>query len=251
MPSSILRAVIVDDEPIARGILAEGLAEIEGVRVVGEAADGEQAIALVRSVQPEVVFLDVQMPGCDGFGVVRRLKPLNPAIVFVTAFDEHAIRAFETGALDYLLKPASQDRLRAAVDRIRLQQRDKASTSGPTPASHATGSSQGRRRVIGRLGDDYYVLDLNEVIAFRADGEIVWIITAQKRYLASCTLCELTERLQGSQFRRIHRNALINVDHIRKMSILSSQRWLVTMVNDLEMIVSKRQAHTIREVLHS
>lgn len=251
MAAHALRTVVVDDEPIARQILHEALSEIADVRVVGEADNGMQAIELINSLRPDLVLLDIQMPVCDGFAVLPNLSPLPPAVVFVTAFDQHAIRAFEVGAADYLLKPVRQDRLRAAIEKARAASRHPAESAETLVKTLETAGGNFKRRVVGRKGDDYFLLSLDEVLAFRAEGELVWIIARQRRLLASHTLHELEARLEGTQFRRIHRNALINVDHVRKMSAMSSQRWLVTMINDMELIVSKRQARTIREVLHT
>jgi DNA-binding LytR/AlgR family response regulator len=243
--------VLVDDEPIARSILQEELAGIPGVLLVGQADNGPAAIEMINGLRPDLVMLDIQMPGCDGFEVVRNLAPLPPSIVFVSAFDHHAIRAFEVGASGYLLKPVRQDRLLAAVEKARQFARQPFKSADAIARTLDAAVPAGRRRIVGQKGDEYFLLDLDEVLAFRAEGELVWIITRQKRYLANQTLQEIAKRLAGLQFRRIHRNAVINIDHIRKMSSLSSQRWLVTMSNDLELTVSKRQAHTIREVLHT
>lgn len=246
-----LRTVLVDDEPIARRILEEELAEIPGLTIVGEADNGGRAVEVVNQLKPDLVLLDIQMPACDGFEVLRRLSPLPPAVVFVTAYDQHAIRAFEVGAADYLLKPVRQDRLRMAIEKARLACRRPVETAETIVRTLDAASPSVRRRVVGKKGSDYFLLDLDEVLAFRAEGELVWIITQQKRYLATHTLSELARRLEGSQFRRIHRSVLVNVDHVKKMSALSSQRWLVTLSNDMELIVSKRQAHNIRGVLHA
>lgn len=244
-----IRTVLVDDEPIARQILEEELSEISGLTVVGQAGNGEQAVAVINLLQPDLVLLDVQMPALDGFEVVRRLSPLPPAIVFVTAYDQHALRAFEVGAADYLLKPVRQNRLRAMVEKVRRGARNRRDSAERVAKTLEAAAPPGQRRIVGRKGGEYFLLDLEEVIAFRAEGELVWIITNQKRFLANQTLQELTRRLEGTEFKRVHRGALINVDHVRKMSTLSSQRWLLTMTNNLELTVSKRQAHTIREVL--
>ncbi len=102
---------------------------------------------------------------------------------------------------------------------------------------------------MGKIGEEYFLLGADEIYAFQADGDLVWIVTAKRKYLATQTLKELQQRLKSGTFRRIHRNALINVDHVRKMSALSSQRWLITMNNDQEFVVSKRQGRTVRELL--
>jgi two-component system, LytTR family, response regulator len=106
------------------------------------------------------------------------------------------------------------------------------------------------RKVVGRAGGDYFLLDVDEVLAFQAEGELVWIVTSKQRLLATQTLRVIEDRLQKQQFQRVHRNAIVNVNHVRKMSVLSSQRWLVTLSNSLQLIVSKRQAHNIRKILH-
>ncbi|MBS1826827.1 MAG: response regulator transcription factor [Acidobacteria bacterium] len=247
----VLRTVIVDDEPIARRILQEELSLIPDVSVVGEADNGVAAVHIIQESDPDLVLLDIQMPVCDGFEVLRRLSKLPPAVIFVTAFDQHALRAFEVGAADYLLKPVRQDRLRAAIAKARHNRQHPANSVASVARTLEAATPPGRMRIVGRKGSDFFLLDLDDVLAFRAEGEIVWIITNQRKYLANQTLQDLSKRLEGRRFRRIHRAALINLDHIRKMSALSSQRWLVTMSNDLELIVSKRQAHTIREVIHA
>jgi DNA-binding LytR/AlgR family response regulator len=125
MANRELRALIVDDEPVARQVLREELAELPGVALVGEAENGPRAVQQIRDLQPDLVLLDVQMPGMDGFEVVRRIEgPLPPAIIFVTAYDEYALKAFDVGAIDYLLKPVGQERLQAAIDRAQTHARN-------------------------------------------------------------------------------------------------------------------------------
>jgi two-component system LytT family response regulator len=249
-----LKTLIVDDEPVARKILREALEQLDDVSVVGEAQDGATALAAILDLRPHLVFLDLQMPGLGGFDVIRRLRTSRhvPVIVIVTAFDQHAIEAFESGAIDYLLKPVTQDRLAQAVER--------AARIRGTPAVSAerlanlqeiadAAHSKPNRRIVAKSGDEYLLLNAEEVFAFEAEADLVWIITAKKRYLATQTLKVLQEKFRNTSFRRIHRNALINIDHIRKMSTLTSQRWLVTLSNNQEFIVSKRQASTVRGLL--
>jgi DNA-binding LytR/AlgR family response regulator len=173
-------------------------------------------------------------------------------IVIVTAWDRYAIQAFEAGAIDYLLKPIGQGRLVQAVDRaLKLRPRTAGAARQLAAATEIEEAAGGRsvRRVVAKSGDEYLLLNANEVLAFEADGDLVWIVTAKKRYLATQSLKAIQDKLRNTNFRRIHRKALVNIDHVRKMSTLSSQRWLLTLANNQEFIVSKRQAHNVRQLL--
>jgi two-component system LytT family response regulator len=247
-----LRTLVVDDEPVARKVLREELESIADVEIVGEADDGISALEQIVSRRPDLVLLDLQMPGMGGLDVVRKIRrgARLPAIVIVTAYDKYALEAFEAGAVDYLLKPIGQERLVEAVERARritgqeaverLAQLQEIAdpVSGPLP-----------RKIVGKVGEEYFLLNAGEIYAFQADGEIVWIVTAKRKYMATQTLKVLEERLRNTSFHRIHRSALVNVDHVRKMSALSSQRWLITLNNDQEFIASKRQAKSVRQLL--
>jgi two-component system LytT family response regulator len=251
---TVMKTLIVDDEPVARKVLREELEQIDNVVVAGEAEDGVTALAAILELRPDLVFLDLQMPGLGGFDVIRRLRASRyiPVIVIVTAWDQHAVQAFEAGAVDYLLKPVAQDRLAQAVERAAKVCASPAVTAEQLANLQEiaeTAHSRPTRRIVAKSGDEYLLLNPEEVFAFEAEADLVWIITAKKRYLATQTLKVLQEKLRNTSFRRIHRNALVNIDHIRKMSTLTSQRWLVTLSNNQEFIVSKRQARTVRGLL--
>jgi len=254
--SQHLRVLIVDDEPVARRILREELEQQPEVEVLSEADNGARALAEIDSLKPDVVLLDLQMPRMGGFEVIQELRagPHAPVVIVVTAYDQYAIRAFEEGAIDYLLKPVAQARLAKALDRARevLSRRLGAGemlARLQEVASGAPGAAGAPRKIVGRSGGEYILLNANEVLAFQAEGELVWIITAKHRYLAAQSLRKIEEKLEGSSFRRVHRNALVNVDHVRKMAALSSNRWLITLHNNQEFIVSKRLARNVREIL--
>lgn len=249
-----MKALIVDDEPIARRVLREELELFADVQVIGEGADGKEALQKIAKLRPDLVFLDLQMPVLSGLEVVRNLNtPPLPVVIIVTAFDEHAIQAFEAGAIDYLLKPVSETRLRRSIERAKalMGRPDEIAAHTDRIASAVQVPSALRsRRIVGRNGEDYHILDTDEVLAFQAERELVWIVTAKQRLLATQPLRAIEERMSDPQFQRVHRNAIVNVNHIRKMSAISSQRWLITLSNSLQIIVSKRQAHNIREILH-
>ena len=247
-----LRTLIVDDEPLARKILREDLEFIEGVEVIGEADDGPSALSQIAELKPDLVLLDLHMPVMGGLEVVRRIEhgiPM-PVIVVVTAHDKYAVQAFEAGAIDYLLKPVGQQRLAEAVERAKrvsgLEAAEKLArlqaiadpVSGPRP-----------KKLIGKLDGEYFLLNAGDILAFQADGSVVWIITRKMKYFATQTLTVLEERLTNANFRRIHRNALVNVDQVRKISALSSQRWLITLSNNQQFVASKRQARSVRQIM--
>lgn len=253
MAAGLIRTLVVDDEPIARQLLREELDDLPDIEVVGEAGNGEEAVERIHELAPDLVFLDLQMPGMDGFEVVGHLNgsPL-PCIVVVTAFDQHAIRAFEAGAIDYLLKPVARDRLERALDRVRRLRNDaQAVAESVARLQDASPQKPGPkpRKIVGKLGAEFHLLDSSQVVAFQAERELVWIITRKQRYLASHTLKAIQERLSGLNFARVHRGALVNLDQVAKMAPLSSQRWLLTLNNQQEFVVSKRQARAVQSLL--
>lgn len=228
-----MRVLIADDEPVARQILREHLDALPAIEIVGEAATGTEAAQSILDLDPDVVLLDQQMPEMDGLSVVRHLRARMPLVIFVTAFEQHALDAFDVGAVDYLLKPVRQERLERAIEKARRQIRPQAKAAA--------------KKIAGKRGTDIYLLDPAEIIAFQAEGEIVHIITGQQKYLAEATLKELEKEPALAGFRRVHRATLINSAHIRKISPLSSRRWLLKMSNGFEAVVSKRLASALRE----
>jgi DNA-binding LytR/AlgR family response regulator len=251
-----LTVLIVDDEPIARKVLREELAGIPGLNVVAEADNGATALLEIDAHKPDVVFLDIQMPLMDGFQLLSRLQGGNlPVVILVTAFDQHALQAFEAGAIDYLLKPVSPARLQQAVARASRLRRQPLAVAEhiihlQKTVPIKTPQESPPQKIVGRIGQEYFLLSPDEVLAFQASGDSVCILASHQRYTATQNLKTIEDRLAGGSFRRIHRNALVNVNQIRKMSMLSSQRWLITMSNGQEFVVSKRQAGRVRDVLH-
>jgi two-component system, LytTR family, response regulator len=247
----MMTALIVDDEPIARRILREELAAFPEISVAGEAANGRQALEQIRALEPQVVFLDLEMPGLGGFEVIRQLEGPNlPFIIIVTAFEQHAIDAFEAGAIDYLLKPISEQRLKRAIERaIALSGRPRAIAEHAAKLTRVAAPKGGHEKIVGRHRSEYHLLDLDEVLAFQVENDTVWIVTARQRFEATQTMRAIEERLAGLAFERVHRQVIVNLNHVRKMTPLSSQRWLVTLSGGKEFTVSKRMAHRVRHIL--
>jgi two-component system LytT family response regulator len=217
-----LRAVIADDEPRARQFLDRLLSERPEIDVVGEAKGGAEALALVARLSPDVVFLDIQMPDLSGLEVARHLKGDDaPVVVFVTAYDQHAVEAFEVAALDYLLKPIRRERLAEAVRRVAHEVRSGRGAAGQEAAVRAVlknAEVQHRleplRRLPVRFRREVKLLDLEQVARVVSRDRVVLACAEGREYLVDYTLQELEERLPAGQFVRAHRAALVNIDSI-------------------------------------
>lgn len=227
--SDNLRAIIVDDEPLARDELAFLLAEVGGVDVIGQAGNAHEALKLAEREEPHVAFVDLRMPGPDGIALAQALKRRHPQleVVVVSAHDDAALRAFEAQVLDYLLKPARLERVRSAVERASaaLSRRSgapagTASGGGGTPGATASvnGGKDGvLERLAVRRGGKYVVLEVADVIYFEMKDELVWAVTANDRVALDLTMTNLEQRLPEGEFFRSHRGALVRVDKIRAM----------------------------------
>jgi two-component system LytT family response regulator len=209
----MIRALVVDDEAPARDKLRRWLAEQPDIEVAGEAEDGLAAAAAIVNLIPDVVFLDIQMPGLSGLEVAAQLDPESaPLLVFVTAFDEHAIKAFELNAVDYLLKPYDKDRLRKTLERIRSRRGNVESAASAVRAARAqTGSSD---RLLVPKGEQLQLIDATAIHWLEADDNYVHVHTAQARYLLRRTLTDLLALLGEQRFIRIHKSTAVNIAEV-------------------------------------
>jgi two-component system LytT family response regulator len=214
---SRLQVVLVDDEPPARSLLREYLSAHADVEIVAECANGFEAVKAIGEKAPDVVFLDVQMPKLDGFEVLELLDP-GPLVVFVTAFDEHALRAFEVNAVDYLLKPVSRERLDAALDKVRGRGTRDADRPDPERlAAEARPSGVARSRILVKEGMQVHVIPVERVETLEAQDDYVAIRTAGKTYLKTQPLATLAATLDEERFVRVHRSWVVNVECIARL----------------------------------
>jgi two-component system LytT family response regulator len=247
----LMRTLIVDDEAPARDRLKRLLADIEGVELIGEAEGGVQAVEMIEKEKPDLVLLDIQMPGLDGFGVIETLQD-PPPIVFVTAYDEYAIRAFEVNALDYLLKPFSRERLEKAIYRAQealAEERDFAARLGPLLESLA---AQGRylTRLAVRDRDRIRVLDVDEVDWIGVEGEQVIVHVGDEAHPIRRTLAELEARLDPTIFFRAHRSVIVNLDRVKEVIPWFKGSHKLRLTTGAEVDLSRAQARALREILH-
>src|SRR5258706_2016908 len=265
-----LRAVLVDDEQLARDELGYLLGEVGGVEVIGQAGNGVEALTTIDRLRPDVVFLDVQMPGLTGFEVARRLLDAHAAshIVFVTAYDQHAIEAFEVNAVDYLLKPVDQSRLEVAVERARRRvatDRTLAhvprSAGGPPSIINAdiekivemVAERQSRReRLAIKIGDRFMLVKAEEIVYASLADEGITVVTNQHAGTSNYrTLDELHERLEPTGFSRLHRSHLVNINKIKEIVPWFSRNYILRMkdAKSTEIPVSRMQTRRLREYL--
>jgi len=210
----MMRAIVVDDEQPARERLRQLLAAHADVEIVGEAEDGVEAAELIAEREPDVVFLDIQMPGASGLDVAASLGARRPLVIFCTAFDQYAVDAFELSATDYLLKPVNRARLAAALDRVRQTTGATAFPRALAAATHEAGLSP--TRFLARRGARYKVVPVAEVIAFTFTDGITRVVTAGETLSMQPTLAALARRLDPSRFCQVSRTVIVHLDAVRE-----------------------------------
>ncbi|MGD8496160.1 MAG: LytTR family DNA-binding domain-containing protein [Gemmatimonadales bacterium] len=241
-----IRAVIVDDEPPARRGVHQLLEPFGDVRVVGEAGDGGEAVAVIRATEPDLVFLDIQMPGLDGFGVLRRLlQQPNRAIVFLTAHDRYAVRAFEVDAVDYLMKPVSRARFGACLARVRewLERRPADPADGDSGPAPATGG------ILARTPRGERLVRPDEIDWIEAADYYAAVHAGAQRLLVRESLTSLEQRLPDRQFLRVHRSALVNLSRVRRFDASGAGGGCLVLRDGTEVRVSRRQRAEVRRRL--
>lgn len=245
-PMSKIRAVIVDDESPARRKISRFLASEEDFSVIGEAGTGIEAVQVIESAQPDLVFLDVQMPGLDGFGVIEALtvKPL-PQIVFITAYDHFALKAFEIHALDYLLKPFDPPRFQKVIDRIRQQfQRqnppDELSEKLNLLLKELNGRPKYAERLLLHAGERAFLLAVEKIDWIEAARNYVNLHVGQESYLLRSTIEGLHQKLDPSKFIRANRSQIVNVESIRELQPWFHGEYKIILHNGTEVSWSRR-----------
>jgi two-component system LytT family response regulator len=264
-----IRVVVVDDEPAARDVVTTLLGELAGIEVVGEASNGRDAVQLIRDLRPDLVFLDVQMPDADGFGVLEALGDDVPrGVVFVTAHDEHAVRAFEVHALDYLLKPFGRPRFRAAVQRAleRLEAIDALTLSrtlssmagdrragnapvGEMQLTEAGAGDQLPQRIGVRTGARVIVVEVSSIDWVEASGDYARVHAATGTHLVTQRLHALERLLAAGGFVRIHRSLIVNVKRVRELHRESDGGGAIVLKNGIRLRVSRGRWEALQAAL--
>lgn len=254
-----IRALIVDDEPIARKGVRRELERDAEVEIVGECANGRDAVSFIRERRPDLVFLDLQMPELDGFGVVEQVGVERmPTVVFVTAFDEFALKAFELHALDYVLKPFNSERFQTALRRAKAQARmagaaelDARLVALLADARRAEGREPYLERVVVKSGGRVFFLGAGEIDWIEAAGNYVRLHAGRDSHLVQGTMSRLEGRLDPNVFLRVHRSAIVNITRIRELHPLFHGEYAIKLASGKELTSGRGYRERLQRLLEN
>jgi len=261
MDGPTLRTIVVDDEQLARDELCFLLGQLNDLEVVGQAANGIEALRVVEETSPDLVMLDVQMPGLTGFEVARRLvrAGVDAQFIFVTAYDQHAIEAFEVNAVDYLLKPVEAERLATAVDRARRRiqtdrtaERERSTDELERLLQLLSDRQERREQLAVKVADRFLLVQSDEVVHASVEDDVITVVTNSLSGTSNYrTLDELQARLDPAVFWRVHRSHLVNINKIKEIVPWFSRNYILKMRDGkgTEIPVSRSQTKRLREYL--
>ncbi|SFT50295.1 two component transcriptional regulator, LytTR family [Lishizhenia tianjinensis] len=241
-----MKAIIIDDERLARAEMQNLLAEYKDLKVVAEAKNAEEGIMLIKEHKPDVIFCDVQMPGMNGFEMVKKLEEI-PKVVFVTAFDEHAIKAFEVNALDYLLKPVDPDRLNETIEKLLKEEDDYSSTNNL--AFRKERVLDATDKVFLKDGEKCFYVSLADIRYFESKGNYVKVYFGKHKPMILRSLNSLEDRLNPEQFFRANRKFIVNLNYITHIENWFNGGLQITLEEDEKIEISRRQAIKFKDVM--
>lgn len=243
------KAIIIDDEPLARGLVREYLQDHPFIHIVAECGDGFEGLKAIQEHRPDLLFLDVQMPKINGFEMLELLDPA-PAVIFTTAFDEYAIRAFDRHAVDYLLKPFSKERFAKAIERWRERAGQKAEPAAVSSLLDvAAESPQQKERIVVKSGSSIIVIPVEEIIYLEAADDFVKIHTRKGHWLKNRTMAHFEKLLDSGKFIRVHRSYIVNIAEATRLDPYEKDSHVLLLKSGERIPVSKQGMGRIREVL--
>ncbi|MFC3878565.1 LytR/AlgR family response regulator transcription factor [Algoriphagus namhaensis] len=241
----MIRAIIIDDEPLAAGVVQEFLAELPEFEVVAMCQDGFQGLKAIQEWKPDLIFLDVQMPKITGFEMLE-LVDNPPAVIFTTAYDEYAVKAFDARAIDYLMKPFSKSRFQQAVDRFL---KNRTSEAVQEEGDGLDNLAEKNHRLVVRVKNEIKIIPTSEVRFFEAQDDYVEIHTPEGKFLKKMTMKSLEQALEEGKFARTHRSFLVNIDQITKIEPYERDSYLLMLKSGEKIPVSKSGYSRLRLVL--
>ncbi len=242
------KVLIIDDEELGRRIVRKYLAEFPGFQLLGEASNGFQGLKLIQENEPDIIFLDIQMPKITGFELLELLdKPVS--VIFTTAYDQYAVQAFEANAIDYLLKPFSQARFNQALEKFLSQNRQTLQTQIENLKTYV----ESEKKILDRLpvkdGSKIHILQLQDIVYIEAQDDYIQIKTETAKFLKKQTMKAIEERLPPEQFIRIHRSYLVNVKYIKEIELFEKETYRVKLINGQSLEVSKSGYQNLSKIL--
>jgi two-component system LytT family response regulator len=240
----MIKVIVIDDEPLARSIILDYLTGYPMIEVLAECGDGFEAAKAITNLQPDLIFLDIQMPKITGFEVLELLEN-KPHTIFTTAFDEYAIKAFEQHAIDYLLKPISKSRFDAAIQKFQQLQHGL----GMKPNTEVLQSIQPMERIVVKNGSKINIIPIDDILYFQADDDYVHIHTETHSFIKKGTLSNLEKTLDSRIFVRAHRSNLLNVNYIQRIEPYERENYLAVLKNGMKLNVSKAGYVRIKQLL--
>lgn len=244
----MIRCLIIDDEPLAQEILMEYLEDFPEIQVIGACNDGFEGFKAISEWQPDLLFLDIQMPKINGFELLELLEN-PPKVIFTTAYDAYALRAFDQHALDYLLKPFSKERLKQALDKVSKDPQVSSTVSKPSTTNTDLQPKENLRRLVVKTGNKIHILPIENIAYMSADGDYVKIVSEGKSYLKLNTMSDLEQILDPMEFIRIHRSYLVNILEISKIEPYQKENYLVILKDGTQLPVSKTGMGKLRKAL--
>lgn len=245
-----MKVVVIDDEPLARMVVLEYLQQQAGIEVVAECNDGFQGVKAIMQHKPDLIFLDIQMPKINGFEMLELLDSM-PAVVFTTAFDEYAIKAFESNAIDYLLKPFSKERFDLAIEKYKSKAGNTSTTEKNIQSLLETASKQpdDQNRIVVKNGSDIRIVPVQDIQYIEAYDDYVKIFTKDTYYLKKKTMNYYEQVLDGSKFFRTHRSYIINLQELTKIEPLEKNTYIAMLKNGKKIPLSRTGYTRLKEML--
>jgi two-component system LytT family response regulator len=247
-----LRTLIIEDEAPARMLLQRFLSEHTSIDVIAEFADGFSGLKGIQENKPDLVILDIQMPKLTGFELLELLDEDIPEIIFTTAYDQYAIKAFEMNAVDYLLKPFSKDRLHQAVDKVveRLKHKMKDAETVKKLVNTLHEQQETLERIVVKNGNQIHIIPIDEIIQLEAQDDYVMIHTPEGRFMKKDTMSYMEQNLPAEQFIRIHRSNIVQIKHIKKMEQYGKESYVIILSNGNQVNVSKSRIKDLKRELN-
>lgn len=244
-----IRVLVVDDEPLSRRALLQLIAEHPDLRPVGECRDGHEALRALEALEPDLVFLDVQMPELDGFGVVREWGVERmPPVVFVTAYDEFALNAFTVHAIDYLMKPVTSERFAVAADYARRRVGEVRDLTFSRRLAALVADAPVRRLAV-KIGNRDILVPCEDIQCIRSDDVYVRVSVGEREYVIRESLASIAQRLDPARFVRIHRTAIVHTAHVRELKTLPNGERVAVLANGVTLPIGRRRREEVEKIL--